>query len=148
MNMKNKNLIGFAIILAAAIFGTLAFVIWPTVFMTDKQATNQTEQVVQDFYDWYLSYDGNPLVDGAYRASRYLSPGMVVFLDDFTAGEMDYDPILCAQDKPASITPSTSQVTDGWAKVEVTTSFARHQFAVELVHKQGGWLIDKVNCAP
>ncbi len=73
--MQNKNLIGFAIILAAAIFGTLAFVIWPAVFMTDEQATSQAEQTVQSFYDWYLSYDGNPLVDHAYRSSRYLRPG-------------------------------------------------------------------------
>jgi hypothetical protein len=146
--MQNKTLAGFVIILAAAIFGALAFVIWPTVFMTNEQATSQTEQVVQDFYDWYLSYDGNPLVDHAYRTGRYLSPEMVAFLDDFTQNEMGYDPVLCAQDKPASISPTAARVAGGWASVEVSTSFEGHRFSVELIQTDGDWLIDKVNCAP
>ena len=146
--MQNKKLVGFAIILAAAIVATLAFVLWPTIFMTNKQATGQAEQVVQSFYDWYLSYDGNPLVDHAYRSSRYLRPEMVAFLDDFTQGEMGYDPVLCAQDKPASITPAVSRVAGGWASVDVTTSFEGHAFSVELIQTDGDWRIDKVNCAP
>jgi hypothetical protein len=146
--MKNKNLAGFVIIMAAAIFGTLAFVLWPTIFMTNEQATSQTEQVVQDFYDWYLSYDGNPLVDHAYRNSQYLRPEMVAFLDGFSQDGMGYDPVLCAQDKPASISATASQVTGGWASVEVTTSFEGHGFSVELIQTDGDWLIDKVNCAP
>lgn len=144
--MQNKNLIGFVIILASAIFYTLAFVIWPTVFMTNEQVTTQTEQVVQNFYDWYLSYDGNPLADHAYRSSRYLRPEMIAFLDDFTQSEMGYDPILCAQDKPASLSPSASRVAGGWAKVEVTTGFEGQGFSVELIQTDGDWRIDKVNC--
>lgn len=146
--MQNKNVIGFVIILAAAIFATLAFVLWPTIFMTNEQVTTQTEQVVRDFYDWYLSYDGNPLVDHAYRSSRHLRPEMVAFLDDFSQDGMAYDPVLCAQDKPASITPTASRVAGGWARVEVTTSFEGHGFSVELIQTDGDWLIDKVNCAP
>lgn len=146
--MQNRNLVGFAIIIGAAIFGTLAFVLWPAIFMTNEQATGQTEQVVRDFYDWYLSYDGSPLADHTYRASKHLRPNMVAFLDEFSQEEMGYDPLLCAQEKPDGITPTGSQVAGGWAKVDVTTSIEGHAFSVELIQTDGTWLIDKVNCAP
>jgi hypothetical protein len=146
--MKNKNQFGFLIILFAAGFGTLAFVIWPTLYATNERTSTQTQQVVQDFYSWYLSYDGNPLVEHAYRSSRYLRPEMVAFLDDFTQDGMSYDPLLCAQDKPAGINVTSTRVAGGWASVEVTTSFENHGFSVELIQTDGDWLIDKVNCAP
>ncbi len=82
------------------------------------------------------------------RSSRNLRPEMVAFLDDFTQDGMGYDPLLCAQDKPASISATASRVTGGWASVDVTTSFEGHGFSVELIQNDGDWLIDKVNCAP
>ena len=146
--MKNKNQFGFLIILFAAAFGTLAFVIWPTISMANKQANTQTQQVVRDFYSWYLSYDGNPLADHAYRSSRYLSPDMVAFLDGFTQDGMTYDPVLCAQDKPTDINVSPPQLSGSRATVEVSTNFEGHEFTVELMQANGDWLIDQVNCKP
>jgi hypothetical protein len=146
--MKNKNQIAFLIILVAAGFSTLAFVIWPTIYATNQQETSQPDQVVQDFYAWYLSYQGNPLVDHAYRSSQYLSPDMVAFLDDFTQDGMQYDPVLCAQDKPTEINASPAQVSVDRATVDVTTSFAGHKFTVDLVQIENEWLIDKIVCQP
>ena len=31
------------------------------------------EDVVDIFYCWYITYPGNPLADGAYRSSKYLT---------------------------------------------------------------------------
>ena len=145
--MKNKNQIAFLIILIVAGFSTLAFIIWPTLYATNEQVTSQPDQVVEDFYASYLSYDGNPLVDHAYRSSKYLSPDMIAFLDEFTQDSMNYDPILCAQDKPSEMVTGLAQVAGGRASVEVTTSFENHAFSVELVQTNGDWLIEKVNCA-
>jgi hypothetical protein len=145
--MKNKNQIAFLIILVAAGFSTLAFVIWPSIYATNEQLASQPEQVVQDFYASYLSYDGNPLVDHVYRSSEYLSPDMIAFLDEFTQDGMNYDPILCAQDKPTEINTSPVEVSGGQASVGVITSFENHAFSVELVQTNDNWLIDKVNCA-
>jgi len=144
--MKNKNQIAFLIILVAAGFSTLAFVIWPTIYATNEQVASQPDQVVQDFYAWYLTYDGNPLVEHAYRSSNRLSPDMIAFLDEFTQDGMHYDPVLCAQDKPSEIVTGLAQVAGGQASVEVTTSFENHAFSVELVQTNGDWLIDKVTC--
>lgn len=144
--MKNKNQVAFLIILIAAGFSTLAFVIWPSVYATNKQGVSQPDKVVQDFYAWYLSYDGNPLVDHAYRSSNYLSTDMIAFLDEFTQDGMNYDPILCAQDRPSEINVSPVQVSGGRGTVEVTTNFDNHAFSVELIQMENNWLIDKVVC--
>lgn len=146
--MQNKNQFGFLIIVVAAVFSTLAFVIWPTIFATNKQVDSQEQQVVREFYNWYISYDGNPLVEHAYRSSRYLSPEIIAFLDNFTRDEMGYDPLLCAQDIPTEIKISPEKVSGARATVDVATNFEGHAFSVELVHIDGDWLIDKVNCAP
>jgi hypothetical protein len=146
--MKNKSPIALLIILVAAGFSTLAFVIWPTIYATKAQVTTQPDQVVRDFYTSYLSYDGNPLVDHVYRSSEYLSPDMIAFLDVFTQDGMQYDPVLCAQDKPTVINASPAQVSADRATVDVTTSFADHRFTVELVQIENEWLIDKIVCQP
>ncbi|MBT3392092.1 MAG: DUF3828 domain-containing protein [Chloroflexi bacterium] len=146
--MKNKNQLGFLIILAAAIFSALAFVIFPAMKINDRQSINQPDQVVQDFYTWYLAYDGNPLVDKAYQSSSFLSTDFITFLDDFTQAEMRYDPILCAQDKPTEINTSQAQVSGAQASVEVSTSLAGHQFTVELVQIDNAWLMNRVICQP
>lgn len=146
--MKNKTQIGFLIILAAAVFSAFAFVIWPALAMNDRQITSQPEQVVQDFYTWYLNYPGNPLVDRAYRSSKQLSSEFIQFLDDFTQGGMQYDPVLCAQDVPNRISTALAQISGDKATVLVTTSFTNHSFSAELVQVNGDWLINKVLCKP
>jgi len=144
--MKNKNQIAFLIILVAGGFSTLAFVIWPTIYSTNAQIASQPDQVVRDFYGWYQSYDGNPLVDHAYRSSNYLSADMIAFLDDFAQDGMNYNPVLCAQDRPSEINVFPAQVSGGKATVEVTTNFDNHAFSVELTQMENNWLIDKVVC--
>lgn len=150
--MINKQQAGFLIIILAAVFSTLAFVIWPTLYASNKEvsaseATNP-EIVVQEFYNGYLQYNGNPLVDKIYRSNERLSPDFVAFLDDFTAGDMHFDPVLCAQDKPVGITTQQAQVIDDRAMVGVTDSFPGHQFTVELMLINGAWKIERVICNP
>jgi hypothetical protein len=72
------------------------------------------EAVVTGFYDWYLGYIGdpasieirNPLVDGAYRSSAYLTEEFLQRVDEIVASfdKGGYDPFLCAQDIPRSFT--------------------------------------------
>jgi hypothetical protein len=114
-------------------------------------AAEPPEQVVETYYDWYLDYargTGNPLVDGAYRDSAYLTAGLVQkvdsLLDSFAGG--GYDPFLCAQDIPESLTAEPVAGTATEASVLVRTSFEGHEFTVELVLVDGRWLIDDVFC--
>jgi hypothetical protein len=144
--MNTKKQFGFLIILFAAAFATLAFVLWPAIHSGNEQA--QVRKVAQDFYQGYLSYEGNPLMDSAYQTSPYLSPQMVAFLDEFVQGQMTYDPLLCAQDKPGKVEIAQPQISDSQASVMASTDFEGHEFTVDLIKVDGDWLLDKVTCKP
>lgn len=146
--MNNKTQYGLLIILVVITFALLASVFGPALKMSNQQANTEVQQVVQDFYHGYLAYEGNPLVDHAYRPNQYLSPAMIAFLDDFTQDDIHYDPVLCAQDKPVEIKVAPPTISGGQASVMVNTSFEGHAFTVNLVNVDGNWLIDNVTCRP
>jgi hypothetical protein len=114
------------------------------------------EKVVESFYEWYLGYIGdrasdemrNPLVDGAYRSSEYLSEAFVQKVDDLLASfeHGGYDPFLCAQDIPESISADKAMVSGDAASVMVHTSFAGHSLQVDLQQFEGQWKISDIIC--
>ena len=110
------------------------------------------EGAVEGFYGWYLWYArkaGNPLADGAYRSSEYLSEAFVQQVDEIIASfdKGGYDPFLCAQDVPESFTLVEAAVSGDQASVVVQTSFEGHAFTVELSEADGRWAISDVVCA-
>lgn len=145
--MKNKNQIAFLIILFAAIYATLAFVILPTIlYGTNNQVkTIAPDQTVLNFYDWYLTYDGNPLAEKAYRSNAMLSEDFIRQLDEQTDGELIADPLLCAQDVPESVTVSSPEISGQSARVEVQTSLG-NRFTVGLAMDENIWKIVEVSC--
>ncbi len=155
--MNRSAKIGFLLILVVAAIATLVFVILPVVagakysFVPPPAAPVQSpEQVTQDFYDWYIDYAGtaNPLVNRAYRDRGALTQDFVARLDAFTAGPMMFDPILCAQDVPNSVSATAADVSGATAIVRVETSFAGHAFEVRLTQEGGTWKIAEVICSP
>ena len=150
--MKNKILKTFLVILGVAVFSTLTMVIGSNImYRRHVQITTAAQSapthIVQNFYTWYISYSGNPLVDQAYQSSEYLSPEFILYLNDFTqSGEWSYDPILCAQNIPAEVTAFPAQISVEKALVEVKTSFVDHKLAVELTKTDGNWRINRVIC--
>jgi hypothetical protein len=135
---------------------------WLIVDVSLEDAPLNPTDVVQAFYEWYLEYtkadsDGNfrnALVDRAYQNSPYLADTFKAKLDQ---REQGYDPLLCAQDIPTSIT------TDGFfiekispigearqASVVIRTSFPGHIFMVDLGRPGGSkddWKITGVTCS-
>jgi hypothetical protein len=57
-----------------------------------------------------------------------------------------YDPFLCAQDIPESISADEAMVSGGAASVTVHTSFAGHSFKVDLQQFGGQWKISDIIC--
>jgi len=107
---------------------------------------------VEGFYGWYLWYArsaGNPLADGAYRSSEYLTEEFVQQVDEIIASfdKSGYDPFLCAQDVPESFTLGEAAVSDDQASIVVQTSFEGHAFTVKLSEADGRWAISDVICA-
>jgi hypothetical protein len=141
--MNRKTQAGILMILIVAAVATLFLVILPTT------AQQFPDQVVQDFYAWYIGYaeTANPLVDKAYRSSEALSQDFIARMDEFTSRPMMFDPILCAQDVPASISTAKPAVARSTATVHVETSFAGHAFDVELAKDGNTWKITDVVCS-
>ena len=151
----SKKQIGFLIIIAAAVFATLAFVIWP---YATKQPTDQDspEKVVDAYYIWYLDYIGdpgsndfrNPMGDRAYRDSEYLSPSFVGHVDEMLSADtpIPADPFLCAQDIPAELSVDAVFTTGETASVVVRSSFAGHVLTVDTQKVDNRWVITNITC--
>jgi hypothetical protein len=117
-------------------------------------------EVAAAFYAWYLDYIGatgsedmrNPLVDGAYRTSPYLTQSFVGHIDELLADMRaqdsgGYDPFLCAQDVPTEMTPDVTFARNAMASVVVRSSFPDHLLTVDLRPEGDGWLISNITCA-
>jgi hypothetical protein len=113
------------------------------------------ESVVKDFYQWYLGYSGNVVVDGAYRSSAYLTQEFVQKVDEIIASfdRGGYDPFLCAQDKPGDQTVDQAQVSGDTARVVVhniwnpdTEYEISTEVTVELQKAGGEWQISDILC--
>ena len=111
---------------------------------------NSPQSVVEAFYTWYLSYEGNPLTDEAYKESPYLTPSFKNGIEQTLAGMSlgGADPVLCAQDKPQSFEVGAVSISGSTARVEVTQFFGNQRIVpVELRKIEGDWLISNVLCS-
>jgi hypothetical protein len=110
------------------------------------------EGPVAGFYSWYIWYArnvGNPLADGVYRSSEYLTEEFVQKVDGIISSfdKGGYDPFLCAQDVPESFTVADAVMSGDQASLVVHTSFEGHAFTVEVSEMNGRWAISDVICA-
>jgi len=123
----------------------------PTAVFLPAEATPQ--QVVEQFYDWYLAATRGPapasaIQEGPVQDGGYLTPEAVRRIEE-TIASFDrggYDPVLCAQDVSESIAVQAVEVGAARAEVWLTASSAGHSLKVELVHGEQGWLIDAIVC--
>ncbi len=158
--MKNKER-GFSlipiIILALVLAGGVVFAVnyivdseKPLELAKPKATPNQVkspQEVVEEFYSWYLGYEGNPLSSGAYKESPYLAPSFKEYLD--SGYERGADPVLCAQDIPPSFEVGEVSISGGTARVNLRQSFgpSGRIVPVELEKVEGKWLISDVFCS-
>jgi hypothetical protein len=118
-------------------------------------STNGPEEIVEDFYRWYIGYPGNPLAEGAYRDSEALTDDLVQDVEEIIASfdQGAYDPFLCAQDLPGSFTIDIARVSGDEATVILheiwnpgTEFESTTDVTIELLKADNLWLIDEVLC--
>jgi hypothetical protein len=101
------------------------------------------EKVTESFYNWYISYraaGGNLEV---YKTSEYVSNELIRKLE----GVVGYDPVLCAQNIPESVTVGKATVSEGNASVAVTESFiGTPSLKVDLKLLNNKWRITDIIC--
>ena len=155
--MNNTKRLAWMIIIGIVILAS-AMITFPIVMAysgyknyQDNQESNseilgEPEEIVEVFYNGYLVYDGNLLVDKTYQNNNLLTDMFITYLDDFTAEGMIYDPILCAQDRPERVITGKAEISDGTATVPMLSNFSGHSFKVELHQVDGSWKINRVIC--
>jgi hypothetical protein len=153
--MKTTNYHPWIILISAILIAVVAYIFWPKIIL-GSSASATPSQVVEMFYDWYLNYIGdpstndfqNPLINGAYRDSRYLTKDFINQIDrQLDSGNFfQADPFLCAQDIPEDISVLSAYHTDDHARVLVESNFHRHYFTVDLNKKWGQWKISNITC--
>ncbi len=109
------------------------------------------EEVVESFYNWYMQYPGNPMVERAYRQSPFLTDQWIQQVDEALnsfQGQSGFDPFLCAQDIPERIFVQPANTTQqDIAVVVVKSSFAGHSLTVDLQRANGmDWKISAIRC--
>jgi hypothetical protein len=112
------------------------------------------EKVVESFYNWYVGYPGNSLVDGAYRSSEYLAEEFIQKVDTAAFNKSGYDPFLCAQDIPGEFTVEKAMVSDKeasvWVVHEIWNFDTRYELPDDLEIRlrlmDGQWKIADVIC--
>ena len=164
--MKDKKIFIWVLIIAVAILVSAVIILSPVLAISGNKNYQQNteisteplttpEEVVAEFYTWYLAYIGdpaagemrNPLVDGAYRESGFLSDGFIQELDDLNLEGSPADPILMAQDIPQdfSVEPGTEAGT-AIVHLQFGPDSIRH-LKVSMVENGGGWMITGISLA-
>jgi hypothetical protein len=106
------------------------------------RAVSGPQAVVQGFYRWYLTDQNyNHLL-----ARPDLTPAFVNWLKAFS---WDYNPIVCAQDVPDSVSAGSVAISGSSANVTTTLvfdGFPPAELAVNLALGPTGWRISAIQC--
>jgi hypothetical protein len=97
------------------------------------------EGVTQLFYDWYLDYyrsHGDPLADGAYKSSPYLSDAYINWVNgvQISFDNDGFDPFVMSRAIPFGASIMDAQVSGDQATVWVNRFLVTPQFNPLLVH--------------
>lgn len=116
------------------------------------------EAVVTAFYDWYLAFMSdrsgdfvNPLVEGLYRDSEYLTADFIARIDDELANRDEpggSDPILLAQDIPVSVEVQEASISGSEAELVLLRYWGGNPepspMVIHLRQENGRWQINNV----
>jgi hypothetical protein len=139
------------IIILIVLIGFFAFYYLKPFFQTSPQP----EEVVEDFYSFWMSYPeepgGNPIAERAYQSRDDVTESLIYQLDEVVnsfAGGPGYDPVLCSQDFPAKISFKETEKKEDLATVMVEQDFygSPKSLMVSLKLIDGVWKIDEIDC--
>lgn len=117
---------------------------------TETSVIETPEQVVLRFYTFLQSYQGNYLATDAYKYNGSLTENFKAQISAEVAGFLNggYDPLICAQDIPASFEVGTAVVYADTAIVKLDQTFdsGEKTISIELTKQNDTWKISAVKC--
>lgn len=138
MKTRSRFLASTIIVLACLLSGCMR---------AAREPALSPQEVVTQFYRWYIGYPGNPLVDKEYRTSPYLAPSFIQEVDE-TLASFDRgggDPFLLAQDIPEEFTVGEATLAGDRATVALDFYWGGNptpsQREVHLERIDGEWVI-------
>jgi hypothetical protein len=143
----NKNNFNFLIV----VFLLILFAIGGFYFLNNLSVQKlSAEDTVKAFYQEWVSYKGNPIVDRIYQNSDYItkeySQKLDQIIDSFTVA--GFDPVLCAQDIPSDIYLGKVAKKGDTAVIALEEKFSGGYKIVEYVLEQedNKWQIMDIVC--
>lgn len=141
--MANKLVTFF---LAIALIVVVGFFIFKADFEPETTRSPTPTSTVKSFYETWTNYEGEDILEGTYRESDLITDSLI---KDIETAER-FDPILCAQDIPASFEVELISKSATSSVVQVKEYFgdkpSTHE--VKLIKREKRWLINKVECHP
>ncbi len=114
------------------------------------------EDVVREFYQAWISAEGNPINQRSDDNTDYLTPDFIQRSDDriLEQGGIATDPLVYAQNRPSQIEVGEATITGDTARVSVQTIWAHgpdtnatHELQGELARPVKDWRSDDVRYA-
>lgn len=120
-----------------------------------KQVSFTPKQVVEKFYNQWISYSGepvtrNPMADRIYQTSEYVTDDLVKKIDSILASFQGggYDPVLCAQNIPVNVNFREATVSGKNSEVIVSEDFGgqvkKVKVSLRLINSE--WKISDIAC--
>lgn len=118
------------------------------VIVEQKIVIIEPNQIVKEFYNWYMRYQGSPFQSKAYLTMPQLSQELI---DDIQKriddNRLNYDPFVCKSTKPLGVGIISQEIIQNNAKVTINTDYGQsEQVDLNLRKKGDSWEIISVNC--
>lgn len=125
------------------------------VLVGSKKAEDNTpvnvlppSNTVQNLYNWYLNYKGNPVETGAYKFNNNLSTVFINSIDNrLYKNQLSYDPFVCSVDKPLGVSVISEKVEGNNAIVEINEDFGvDKKININLALEGDKWMVTYIDC--
>jgi len=104
------------------------------------------DQIVRNYFNWYIGFKGNPLVGGSYKIGNNFTQAYMDKVDQLVK-ETDIDPILCARARPLGLSVEEPDISGSKADVYINLDFEENQRMKITMYLDGdNWKVDDVEC--
>jgi hypothetical protein len=118
----------------------------------DTTLQRSPDIAVEEFYDWYLNFKGQPLTSGAYQESPFLTKEYKKRLANSASSYSNLlqDPVLCSLDKPYETSVENVDISEDEKSAEVL--FLQDYYGnpvrtnVSVVKLGDSWYINGIDC--
>lgn len=110
--------------------------------------SDSPEKTVGIFYDWYLAQETSPLGDQSFRESNLLTTDFKSRVGVMVEEGINFDPFLCAQDKPQSLSITEIEETEDMVIVPISFNYYGNEKSanIKVIRTDNHWLLDDVIC--